>query len=110
MKKFKVITGIFEGTEFYGEFLNGRIVNNETIGQSYPASNCKLIYVGFGSYIGNALITNKIDLGNENFIYGLCKTNKKGNAVKGGSGALGTFNLDELYNLLILSNLPTINI
>lgn len=31
MKKFRVITGIFEGTEFYGDFLNGRIINNETI-------------------------------------------------------------------------------
>jgi len=105
MKKFLVTSGIFEGTSFYGDFSNGRIINNESIGQSYPATNCKLIYVGYGTYINNALITNVIELSDGNFLYGLCKTNKKGNAIKGGSGALGTFNIDELYNLLILSNL-----
>lgn len=109
MKKFLVTTGIFEGTTFYGDVLNGRVINNETTGQSYPVKNCVLVHVGYGTYVNNYLITNVIDLGNENFIYGLCKTNKKGNAIKGGAGALGTFNLQELYNLLIISNLPKIN-
>lgn len=110
MKKFLVTSGIFEGTTFYGDFLNGRIVNNETIGQSYPATNCKLIYASYGTYIGSALIVNLIDTGNDTFLYGLCKTNKNGNAIKGGKGALGTFTLDELYNLLILNNLPPLNL
>ena len=109
MKKFLVTQGIFEGTAFYGDFLNGRIVNNETVGQSYPVTNCKLIYVSYGTYINNALITNVIELSEGNFLYGLCKTNKKGNAIKGGRGALGSFTIDELYNLLIMFNLPKSN-
>jgi hypothetical protein len=108
MKKFIVISGIFEGTVFYGDFLNGRIINNETTGQSYPASNCKLIDVYYGAYIGNAIVTNVLVFDNNEKSFGLCRINKKGNAIKGGKGGLGMFTIDELYNLLILSDLPKI--
>jgi hypothetical protein len=42
---YKVITGIFEGTEFEGRYncQNDTIINLDTIGQAYPAINCELI-------------------------------------------------------------------
>ena len=40
MKKFRVITGVFEGVEFLGFPINGRIHDYDTIGRSYPVENC----------------------------------------------------------------------
>jgi hypothetical protein len=104
MKKFIVTCGIFEGTSFYGDIVNKRVVNNETIGQSYPVENCDLIYVSYGTYINDLLIINVIELEDKSFLYGLARTNKKGNAIKGGKGAGGTHTIKELLNLLIKSN------
>lgn len=38
--KHRVITGIYEGHEFYGYELNGRVVDDNTGGRSYPVENC----------------------------------------------------------------------
>jgi len=45
MKKYIVINGIFEGTIFNGVNFNGtsvndRIVNLDSVGQSFPVENC----------------------------------------------------------------------
>jgi len=46
MENYTVTTGIFAGTNFAGTELNGRIINKQTTGQSYPAENCKKIESG----------------------------------------------------------------
>ena len=43
MKNYIVTTGIFENTTFRGkaDYTNKRIINIDTVGQSYPIENCK---------------------------------------------------------------------
>lgn len=38
--KYQVISGIFEGTIFNGCVQSNRVLNTDTIGQSYPIENC----------------------------------------------------------------------
>lgn len=40
---FKVIKGIFEGTEFFGRIDGDRVINEDSIGQSFPIANVKRI-------------------------------------------------------------------
>ena len=45
MKNYIVTTGIFENTLFRGkaDYTNNRVINIDTVGQSYPIENCKEI-------------------------------------------------------------------
>ena len=40
-QKYRVTTGVFKYHEFYGYELNGRIIDDATIGRSYPIDNCE---------------------------------------------------------------------
>lgn len=40
---FKVVNGIFEGTEFFGRIDGDRVINEDSIGQSFPIANVKRI-------------------------------------------------------------------
>lgn len=40
MNNWKVIKGIFKGCEFKGKPLNDRIINLDSVGQSFPIQNC----------------------------------------------------------------------
>ncbi len=40
MNNWKVIKGIFKGHEFNGKPLNGRIIDLDSAGQSFPIENC----------------------------------------------------------------------
>jgi hypothetical protein len=40
---FKVVKGIFEGTEFFGRVDGDRVINEDSIGQSFPIANVKRI-------------------------------------------------------------------
>ena len=39
--KYKVTTGIYKDHEFYGYILNDRVMDDHTVGRSYPIDNCK---------------------------------------------------------------------
>ena len=39
--KYKVTTGIYKDHEFYGYILNDRVVDDHTVGRSYPIDHCK---------------------------------------------------------------------
>lgn len=88
--KFKVITGIFEGTIFEGVKKQNRIINLNSIGQSFPVENCQIFEAYHGEIIGNKYIISKIE-SNNTFVYCCRLLNKKGNPIKGGKGAGGMF-------------------
>ncbi len=100
MKKFIVNTGVFENFVFNGKIQGDRVLNIDSIGQSFPLENCSLNRVYYGTEIKNYLVVNVVELDNEVFLYGLRLMNKKGNLIKGWKGAGGTKTIQELTEIL----------
>lgn len=100
MKKFIVISGIFENFVFNGKIQGNRVVNTDSVGQSFPVENCNLYSVEYGTIIKNNIVIQIIELEDKTFLYGLRLLNKKGEIIKGWKGAGGTKNLQELNEIL----------